>query len=131
VVGFLQTLRQSRISVADAGPYISTFFGALPKSANPHKVFTERLEEIHEDPEIKSRLTGRQHVEIPKDVVLLKTLKAAETILDHALTHAEPIPNVDEFFRLIERITRKLKSIAPNKQPQTVRVPADMWSDKR
>jgi len=63
-------------------------------------------------------------------VVLLRTLKTAETVLDHILTHADRVPNVDEFFRIMDRITRKLKSIAPNKQQQEVRVPADMWSKK-
>jgi ParB-like chromosome segregation protein Spo0J len=130
VVGFLQTLKQSRMSAADAAPFIATFFAALPKSANPHKTFSDRLEEIHEDPEIRSRITGRQSVELPKDVVLLKTLKSAETVLDHALTHGERVPNIDEFFRILDRITKKLKEIAPNKPPVSVRVPADMWSKK-
>ncbi len=128
VTGFLQTLKQSRMAASDAVPYIAAFFASLPKSANPHKTFTERLEELHDDPEIKSRLTGRQCTELPKDVVLLRALKSAETILDHIATHAERVPNVDEFFRLIDRITRKLKEIAPNKPPQAARVPADMWS---
>jgi hypothetical protein len=130
VVGFMQTLKQSRMSATDAEPYIASFFSSLPKSSNPHKVFSDRLEELHEDPEIRSRITGRQCAELPKDVVLLRTLKTAETVLDHILTHGERVPNVDEFFRLINRIEQKLKSIAPNKTAQTVRVPADMWSDK-
>lgn len=128
IVGFMQTLRQSRMSASDATPYIESFFGSLPKSANPYKVYSERLEDLHDDPEIRSRLTGRQCSELAKDVVLLRALKSAETTLDHILTHGERVANVDEFFRLIEKITRKLKSIAPNKLPQTARVPADMWS---
>jgi len=131
IVGFMQTLKQSRISVSDAVPYITEFFASLPKSSNPFKTYSERLESIHEDPEIKSRLTGRQSTELPKDVVLLRAMKTAETVLDAILTHGDKVPNVDEFFRIIDRLTRKLKTIAPNKQPQTARVPADMWSDKR
>lgn len=128
VVGFLQTLKRSRIAVADAVPYITQFFAALPKSSNPFKTYSERLEEIQEDPEIRSRITGRQSTELPKDVVLLRTLKTAETVIDNILMHGEKVPNVDEFFRIIDRLTRKLKTIAPNKLPQSVRVPADMWS---
>ena len=131
VVAFLQTLKQSRMSATDAEPYIGAFFSSLPKSSNPHKVFSDRLEELHEDPEIRSRITGRQCAELPKDVVLLRTLKTAETVLDYVLTHGERLPNVDEFFRLINRIETKLKSIAPNKAAQTVRVPSDMWADKQ
>ena len=128
VVGFMQTLKQSRMAAADAGPYIEAFFKSLPKGSNPYKVYEERLEELHEDPELKARITGRQTTELPKDVVLLRTLKTAETVIDHILTHGERVANVDEFFRLIERISRKLKSIAPNKKPAEARVPADMWS---
>ena len=131
VVGFLNTLKQSRIAVADAAPYIGSFFAALPKNANPYTTLVERLEEVHSDPEIKSRLTGRQCTELPKDVVLLRTLKTAETVLETIITHGERVANVDEFFRIVDRITKQLKSIAPNKKPQTARVPADMWSDKR
>lgn len=130
VVGFLQTLKQSRMSASDAAPYIAEFFGSLPKSANPHKVYTERLEALHEDPEMKARITGRQSVELARDVVLLKTLKAADTVLDQIVTHGDRVHNIDEFFRLADRILKSLKSIAPNQQPQTARVPADMWSKK-
>lgn len=130
VVGFLHTLKKSRISALDAVPYINSFFSPLPKSANPRATYVDRLEEIHEDPEIRSRLTGRQCTELPKDVVLLRTLKTAETVLDNIVTHGERVPNVDEFFRIIDRLTRQLKSVSPNTKPQTARVPADMWKDK-
>ncbi len=130
VIGFLNTMKKSRISVSDAMPYIDSFFAGLPKAANPFREYSKRLEELHDDPEIKSRLTGRQSTELPKDVVLLRTLKAAETVVDAILTHGERVPNVDEFFRIIDRITKQLKAIAPNKKATTARVPADLWSDK-
>lgn len=131
VTGFMQTLKQSRMAAADAVPYIDSFFGSLPKGSNPYKVYSDRLESFHADPELTARLTGRQSTELPKDVVLLRTLKTAETVLDHILTHGDRVPNVDEFFRLIDRLTKKLKSIAPNKQPNNARVPADMWSKNK
>jgi hypothetical protein len=128
LVGFMQVLKQSRISVADAAEYLNTFFRPLPKAANPFNVYSERLREVHDDPEIKTRVTGRQHTELPKDVVLLRALKSVETVLDSIVANNERVNNVDEFFRLIDRITRKLKQIAPNKQRQASRVPADMWT---
>jgi hypothetical protein len=130
VVGFLQTIKKSRISATDAAPYISDFFSPLPKSSNPHATYVSRLKLVHDDPEIRSRVTGRQSTELPKDVVLLKTLKTAQTVLDSIITRGDRVPNVDEFFRIISDITKQLKSIAPNKKPQEARVPADMWSQK-
>jgi hypothetical protein len=111
VVGFLQTLKKSKISVADAVPYISTFFSGFPKSEKLHTVYSERLNAVHDDPEMQVRLTGRQGAEMPKDVVLLKNLKAAETTLDHIMTHGDTVLNVDEYFQIINRITRKLKEL--------------------
>lgn len=131
VVGFLQTLKKSRIAATDATPFIDGFFAPLPKSANPYTTFSDRLDEIHDDPEIRSRLTGRQATELPKDVVLLRTLKTAATVLEEITTHGTRIHNVDEFFRIVARITKQLKSLAPSyKQPQEARVPADLWSNK-
>jgi len=130
VVGFLNTLKQSRISVADAAPYMVAFFDAAPKSANPYSVYSDRLSAVHDDPEIKSRLTGRPCASLPKDVVLLRALKSAETVLESILTHGERVTNVDEFFHILNRLTKHIKSLAPNQPPQQARVPADMWSPK-
>lgn len=131
VAGFLNTIKQSRISVADAEPYLSAFFEPIAKSANPFKTFAARLDELHEDPEIRSRITGRQAAALPRDVVLLRELKSADTVLDALMAHGDRVANVDEFFRILDRITKKLRQLAPNKQPQTARVPADLWSDKK
>lgn len=131
VVGFLQTLKKSRIAASDAAPFIESFFSPLPKSSNPYATLSDRLEEIHEDPEIRSRLTGRQATELPKDVVLLRTLKTAATVLDEITTHGTRLHNVDEFFRIVARITKQLRCLAPShKLPQEARVPADLWSEK-
>lgn len=130
VTGLLHTLKKSRISAADAESYLSQFFKPLPRGSNPHKVLAERLQEIHDDPEMIARITGRQTAALPRDVVLLRELKSADTTLDGCLLAGDRIPNVDEFFRLVDRIKDKLRKLAPNKQPTTARVPADMWSRK-
>lgn len=129
VTGFLNTLKQARISVADAEPYVATFFEPIPKSASPFKTYAERLCTMHDDPEIKSRITGRQAGSISRDVVLLRELKSADTTLNAIMAHGDRVANVDEFFRIIDRITKKLRTLAPNQQARTARVPADLWSD--
>lgn len=131
IAGFLNTLKQARVSADDAEPYIADFFAPLAKSANPFKTFTSRLKHVHDDPEIRSRITGRQSTALPRDVVLLRELKSADTVLDTILSNGDRVANVDEFFRVIDRITQKLRKLAPkNPSPQTARVPADLWSDK-
>lgn len=130
VTGFLQTLKQSQLAAKDAEPFIESFFAPLHKGANPHKTYTDRLEAIHEDPEVSARITGRKHVEIPKDLVLLRTLRTAETVADQVLSHGQRLINADEYFQILGRISRKLQSISPNQPKESVRVPADMWSKK-
>lgn len=116
IVGMLNTLKKSKISVADAVPYIEAFFAPTMKAGNLHKTYTERLKEMHEDVEIKTRLTGRQSVEQSKDMVLLKNLKAADSTLDTILTTGERVNNIDEFYRLTDRINKKLKQLATGKK---------------
>lgn len=131
VIGFLHVLKKSRISVSDAEPYITAFFAQLPRGSKPHATYTGRLKSIQEDPEIRARITGRQTTELPKDVVFLRELKSAETALDGLIALGGRVNNVDEFFRILSSITKKLKDLAPNKKPQEARVPADLWSDKK
>jgi len=46
------------------------------------------------------------------------------------MTHGERVPNIDEFFRLLDRLTKKLKSMSANKKTKSPHVPSDLWSDK-
>jgi hypothetical protein len=126
--GFLQTLQLSKLSAKDAEPYIAAFFAPLHKGANPHKTYDGRLDSMHEDPEIQARTTGRQRAEVPKDILLLKALKTADTVADQVLSQGQRLKNADEYFRLLDRITKKLAKIAPNRRKTSARVPADMWS---
>lgn len=130
IIGFLNTLKQSRLSVGDAEPYIKLFFEPISKSGNPFKIFASRLCQIHEDPEIRARLTGRQTSHLQRDVVLLRELKSADTVLSEIMANGGRLSNVDEFFRIIDRIKQKIQKLAPNKEPRSARVPADMWSEQ-
>lgn len=116
IVGMLNTLKKSKISVVDAIPYIEAFFAPTMKASNLHKTYSERLKEMHEDVEIKARLTGRQSAEQSKDMVLHKFLKSADGLLDKLLITGERVPNIDEFYRLTDRINKKLKQLATGKK---------------
>jgi len=118
ITAFLQTIRKAKLSVQDAVPFIDEFFAPLPKGSNPYQVYSSRLDDVHKETEISTRLTGRQRMEIPKDVVLLRALKTVETVVDSILTHGEPVPNVDEFFHILNRVTKKLKVFSTNKKNQ-------------
>lgn len=128
VAEFLLMLKDSRIAADDAAQYFDHFFAPLPAKTNPHAAFAQRLIEVRDDPEIRTRLTGRRGVELPKDVVLLRTLKAASTVLSELQATGQKVPNVDEFFLFIRKIEQQLQDMSPHKKAQKVRVPADLWS---
>jgi len=116
IVGFLSTLKQSQMSASDAEPYVDSFFAPVPKAKNPHNTYRDRLDLVHKDPEIIARTTGRRIGELPKDAVLLRTLKSAETTVDQMLSNGKRVTYVDEYFHIIGRIEKKLKSVAPTRR---------------
>ena len=115
VVEFMTQVKRSRLSAEDAVSYIRDFFNPLPRNANPYKTYKERVAEFSEDPEIQARITGRQTVGLAKDVVLLRALKSAETATDALIESTSVITNVDEFYLIMNRITRKLKAAVAKK----------------
>lgn len=128
VAEFLHTLKDSRIAADDAAQYLDQFFAPLPAKVSPHTSLSQRLREMRDDPEIRTRLTGRRGVELAKDVVLLRTLKAASTVLSELKAMGQKVANVDEFFLLVRKIEQQLQDMSPHKKAQAVRVPADLWS---
>jgi hypothetical protein len=110
LINFMKGIKQARLSASDSIDYIASFFQPLPKNSNPYKTYVERVELFQADPEIHARITGRRTTELPKDIVLLRALKTAETVADQLIAHGEKIKNVDEFYRIMNNISRKLKA---------------------
>lgn len=123
---FLETIKEGKFSAADAEPFIREFFAPATKPS--HDLYKERLESILENPEVETRIKGRRGYSMPVDVRLRRALKTVETVVGE-LTE-EPV-YVDEFFRLLHAIEKKLKSISCHRQmPDCPRVPADKWSNR-
>lgn len=124
---FLNTLKAAQFSAADAEPFVEEFF--QPVTGKPHQAYKERLEEFKNDPEVVTRTLGRRGVTIRQDVNLLRTLKSAATVLDEIVAGGEPLPYVDEFFRLVNTIEEKLHKVAKkHKKPVKTPTPGDMWA---
>jgi len=104
IVGFLNTLSQARLSAPDAKPFISEFFRPVSKASKAHTIYSQRLKAVHSDPEIEARRHGRASREIPKDVVLLRTLKTALTVAKDLVATGERVQNVEEFLHLLDTV---------------------------
>jgi hypothetical protein len=128
---FLHLIKQSKLSTADAEPFIELFFSPIAKSSKSHEIYMQRLEDIESSPEIEARIKGRKSTGMSPDINLRKSLRAVVTILDGIAESGEGIAYVDEFFKLVNEIEDRLHRFSKShKLPTRARVPADMWSDK-
>jgi len=123
MAAFFETLKDGKFSAQDAEPIIEEFFA---KTAKPsHDVYQGRLEQIRRSPEIEVRLKGRRGPVLPVDVKLRRALRTVETIIDEL---DSPPLYIDEFFRLLNTIERKLRTWSKHSpQANEPRVPADKW----
>lgn len=125
---FLNTLKQGQFSAADAEPFVAAFFQPIAKASKTHAVYKERLEEFKQDPEVVTRTLGRRGAAMRPDVNLRRLLKSAVTVLDEMAESNEPVPYIDEFFRLLNTLEDKLHRLTKkHKQPVRAETPADMW----
>ncbi len=127
IVGFLSTIKAAKFSSSDAKPYISEFFQPITKLSKQHEVYVERLAQFKEQPEVQTRLHGRRGIVVRRDVTLQRTLKSAVTVLDEIIAKNDELPYIDEFFRLLKIIDKRLRSVSSNPSGHAARVPADMW----
>jgi hypothetical protein len=128
IASFLTTIKSAKFSAKDAESYVAEFFAPITKTAKQFATYSTRLEDFQSQPEVQTRLTGRRGNAMRRDVVLLRTLKSAETTLDELILEQGDVPYVDEFFRIMKSINEKLKTVAPNPTATSARVPADMWA---
>lgn len=129
IVEFFNTIKAAKFSNGDAEPYITEFFQKISKPSKRQALYTERLSEFQELQEVQTRIHGRRGAGLTKDINLRRSLKTAVTILDDMIECGDDIPYVDEFFKLLKSLEKKLRSVAPNPRPQESRVPADKWSE--
>jgi len=128
VVAMLNIIKQAKLSAVDAVPYVNDFFERIAKPSKRFEIYADRLAEVKREPEIVARIKGRKGGTTPNDVQLRRTLKTAITILDHMLVDCSEVVYVDEFYKLIGDIEKRLKKF-PNHSPDavSVAVPADRW----
>lgn len=129
IADFLNTLKQSQFSAADAEPFAEEFFRPISKASKAHEIYKERLEAFKQEPEVVTRTLGRRGTAMRQDVNLRRILKAAATVLDEIVESGEQVAYVDEFFRLLNDLEEKLHCIATKHQkPVKASVPADRWA---
>lgn len=112
IAAFLQAITKARFSVDDAAPYIEEFFRPAAKPT----IYATRLEEFYQEPEVDTRLHGRQAPALGVDVKLRRALRGAVTILDEAISAGEQMQYVDEFYRLLRKLEKQLETIAPKRR---------------
>jgi hypothetical protein len=128
---FFNTVKRAKLSAKDAVPYADAFFAPISRQSSRHTTYSERMAEIKDDAEIQIRLHGRRGAAQPRDVSIIRTLKAAVTLLDEAIESGDQLLYVDEFFRLIKKIDERVRQCtSKHESPRKSRTPADMWSKR-
>jgi len=127
IITFLNTLKSARFSNSDAEPYVAEFFKPITKPSRRRQLYMERLDNFQEEPEVQTRIHGRRGISVRRDVTLMRTMKAAATVLDDIINEGDEVLNIDEFFHLNKTIGEKLRTLAPNQKAKSAKVPSDMW----
>ncbi len=123
VAGFLNVLKDCKFSARDAAPLADEFFAPTAKPS--YKLYQTRLDDIRTMTEVEIRLKGRKGSKLPPDVNLRRALRSVETIIDEL---DAPLVYVDEFFRMVKSIEKKLKALSKHSPaPVAVKSPADKW----
>jgi hypothetical protein len=116
IAEFIEMVQKAKLSAEDCTPFVEQFLAPVAKNKKKHAVYTERLEEVKDDPEIQTRLKGRKSTKIRRDVSIRKSLLAAKGTLDKAIEAKEKIHNVDEFYGLLNQIRDRLKKVAGDRK---------------
>lgn len=132
IAEFLRTIKRAKLAASDADEFMVDFFRPVSKASKVHEIYSSRLEQFRQDPEIVTRVLGRRGVGMRQDVNLRRLLKAASGVLDEIVASDDPLLYVDEFFQLLNGLKDQLHRISKkHDKPVTAPTPADMWSAKR
>ena len=112
---FLKTIKAAKFSATDAEPYIEDFFRASAKNRKHFKVLTDRLELFKAEPEVQTRILGRQSSALSHDVHLRRALKTVITVLDDIKKSGDKLLYMAEYYKLSELIDRKLHKLPVTK----------------
>lgn len=125
---FLRIVKAAKFSASDAEPYVRDFFSPVVKARKRYEVLLSRLNDFKHDPEVQIRIHGRRGFGIPADVNLRRAMKTVVTVLEEIEQSGESLLYVDEFFKLLKDIDKKLHSLAKSHpKAEAVAVPADKW----
>jgi hypothetical protein len=125
IVRWLRIAKKAKYSASALEAHAEAMFRPTNKKT-AHATYSKRVAVFENDEETQARLKGRKGPAMRKDIVLKRTL---QTALEQIRKLVDPPINIDEFFRLINKIEGELKALSPkhgDKNPP--RTPADKWS---
>lgn len=109
IVEFIEDLRHCQFATEEAIPYMAELFSEpLPKNGSLHKVFTEKLENFRNNPEISTRLYGRHGNPQDYGTRLASSMKRVLTIASEIASGKKQVYHIDEYFRIWNQVHKQL-----------------------
>lgn len=127
---FFENLKRGGFSAEDAEPHIEQFFQPMAKIANSRKVYTERLSDFLQDPDVDVRLKGRKGFVLPPDIKLRRGMRVVIGIIEDIKKSGCDLVGADEFFKLTQQIRDGVHELSSkHKKRATVRVEGDRYKN--
>lgn len=110
VVDFLTASQRAKFATSDLEPYLGEFFAPYA-GHNWHDELNSRLANFMAAEEVQVRLHGRKGQPLAHDVHLRRALRSVITVLDGIVENNDSLPYIEEFQKLVNTISRKLKAV--------------------
>jgi len=114
IAGFCNDLSRTRLSAAEAEPYIEEFFAVARSKGKLFSQFQEKLEDFRGGEDIAHRLVDpsrKRYQARTAEGRVLQSLRAALTASTRVLDDQEPIYEMEEYFQVVNQIRSTLQKI--------------------
>ncbi len=114
IAQFCDELRRAKFNNGESETYIKEFFSNIKRNGKEtlHDQYNERLQSFHDDPEVQSRLEGRQSSRQKDDIKLRASMKRVLTITDELIKEKVQIAYLEEYFQMWNKIEDNLKKLS-------------------
>lgn len=114
IAAFCNDLKRGKFSNGDAEPHISTFFGGINRKNRKqlHDQYARQYERFCADPEVQTRMEGRERSHLKPATNLLRQIRGVRTITKKLIMEGKALRYMDEFFQAWNQVERDLKTIA-------------------
>lgn len=113
IAEFLHDVNNAKFTNGESAPFIERFFDGIVRKgkAKLFDQYNERLDAFRSEPEVVTRLEGRQRSRLTAEIKLRRALKSCLTEARNAVKSGEDIRYVEEFYHLWNQVQKELRRL--------------------